>query len=97
VSLKKWHELIPGAVVLEGGSSAKFKTGSWRAMRPVWIQENCIQCMKCWAYCPDMSVTAKDGKRGEFNYDYCKGCGICALECPGKKGQKAIVMEEEGK
>ena len=95
--MKKWHELVPGAVVLEAGSSVKFKTGSWRAFRPVWKEENCINCLKCWIFCPDMSVETKDGKRGEFDYDYCKGCGICALECPGKKGTKAIVMEEEGK
>jgi pyruvate ferredoxin oxidoreductase delta subunit len=45
-----------------------------------------------------MSVKVNaEGKREDFDYDYCKGCGICALECPGKKGQKAIVMEEEGK
>jgi len=67
-------------------------------MRPKWIEENCIQCMFCWMYCPDMAVKATaEGKRAEFDYDYCKGCGICALECPGKKGKKAIVMEEEGK
>lgn len=95
--MKKWHELIPGAVVLDAGSSREFKTGSWRAYRPIWLEENCIQCLKCWIFCPDMSVMVKDGKRGAFNYDYCKGCGVCALECPGKKGLKAIVMEEEGK
>ncbi len=92
-----WKKLPAGAVILEAGSAVKFKTGSWRAMRPKWIEENCIQCLFCWIYCPDMSVKVKDGKRGEFDYDYCKGCGICALECPGKKGKKAIVMEEEGK
>ncbi len=97
MSLKKWHELVPGAVVLEAGSAVKFKTGSWRSLRPVWIEENCIQCLKCWLFCPDMAVKVKDAKRGEFDYDYCKGCGVCALECPGKKGRKAIVMEEEGK
>ena len=48
-------------------------------------------------YCPDMAIKVKDGKREQFDYDYCKGCGICALECPGKKGVKAIVMVEEGK
>ncbi len=91
-----WKTLTPGSVILEPGSSAKFKTGSWRSMRPRWIEENCIQCLFCWIYCPDMSVIVEDGKRKDFNYDYCKGCGICALECPGKKGNKAIVMEKEG-
>jgi Pyruvate/2-oxoacid:ferredoxin oxidoreductase delta subunit len=28
----------------------------------------------------------------EIDYDYCKGCGICANECPAK----AIAMVEEG-
>jgi Pyruvate/2-oxoacid:ferredoxin oxidoreductase delta subunit len=27
----------------------------------------------------------------EVIYDYCKGCGICATECP----RHAITMEEE--
>jgi len=22
------------------------------------------------------------GKRFQFNYDFCKGCGLCAAECP---------------
>jgi len=98
MSKKFWEKLPQGSVVLEAGSSVKFKTGGWRSMRPVWIEENCIQCMFCWVYCPDMAVKAtSEGKRAEFDYDFCKGCGICALECPGKKGKKAIVMEEEGK
>lgn len=94
---KGWKNLPAGAVVLEGGSAVKFKTGSWRAFRPVWKEENCIHCLFCWVYCPDMAVKVKDGKRAEFDYDFCKGCGICELECPGKKGKKAIVMVEEGK
>ena len=98
MSKKFWEELPQGSVVLEAGSSAKFKTGGWRSSRPKWIEENCIQCMFCWMYCPDMSVkVTEEGKRADFDFDYCKGCGICALECPGKKGNKAIVMEEEGK
>lgn len=97
MKLKTYKEVTPGAVILEAGNSTAIKTGSWRSMRPVWKEENCIHCLFCWMYCPDMSIKVKDGKRGEFDYDYCKGCGICALECPGKKGNKAIVMQEEGK
>jgi pyruvate ferredoxin oxidoreductase delta subunit len=97
VKKKKWNELVPGAVILEAGSAEQFKTGSWRTFRPVWIEENCIQCLYCWLFCPDMAVKVKDGKMVGFDYDFCKGCGVCALECPGKKGNKAIVMEEEGK
>jgi Pyruvate/2-oxoacid:ferredoxin oxidoreductase delta subunit len=33
----------------------------------------------------------KDGKVTGINYDYCKGCGICAEECP----VKCIAMVEE--
>ena len=84
-------------MILEAGSAVKFKTGSWRAFKPIWIEENCTQCLFCWLYCPDMSVKVEDGKMFGFDYDYCKGCGVCARECPGKKGNKAIVMEEEGK
>jgi len=92
--MKSWQELPSGAVITDPGSSRNFLTGSWRSYRPVWVEESCIQCMLCWIYCPDMSVTTGEGKRGAFDYDFCKGCGICALECLGKKGQKAIVMEE---
>ncbi len=97
MKLKGWKEVEPGAVIKEPGSARKFKTGSWRSLKPRWIPENCINCLLCWIYCPDMAVKVKDGKREDFDYDYCKGCGICALECPGKKGKKAIVMEEEAK
>ncbi len=97
MKLKGWKELEIGAVIPEPGNADNYNTGSWRAFRPQWIEDNCIQCLFCWIYCPDSAVTVKDGKRGEFDYDHCKGCGICANECPGKKGNKAIVMVEEGK
>ncbi len=95
--LKKYQELALGGNIEKGGTAADFKTGDWKSSRPVYNPENCIQCLFCWVYCPDSAVILKDGKVAGFNLEHCKGCGICAHECPGKKKVKAIVMAEEVK
>lgn len=87
-----WKSLPMGAVLLEPGSSLKYKTGDWRAFRPVVDKEKCINCLFCWIYCPDAAIVRRE-KWVEVNYDYCKGCGICAQECP----KDAIKMEDEQK
>lgn len=92
-----WKELPIGGVIKDAGNSEQYETGSWRSLKPRWIEENCIQCLFCWVYCPDLSINVENEKMTGINFTYCKGCGVCALECPGKKGNKAIVMEEEGK
>ena len=44
---------------------------------------NCFECDNCYGVCPDNSVIKLGpGKRFEFNYDFCKGCGLCVAECP---------------
>ena len=44
---------------------------------------NCFECDNCYGVCPDNAVIKLGpGKRFAFNYDYCKGCGICVSECP---------------
>jgi 2-oxoacid:acceptor oxidoreductase delta subunit (pyruvate/2-ketoisovalerate family) len=44
---------------------------------------NCFECDNCYGVCPDNAVIKLGpGNRFEFNYDYCKGCGICVAECP---------------
>ena len=44
---------------------------------------NCFECDTCYGICPDNAVTKLGpGKRFEFKYDYCKGCGLCVAECP---------------
>lgn len=44
---------------------------------------NCFNCDNCYAVCPDSAVIKLGpGKRYAINYDYCKGCGLCAEECP---------------
>ena len=80
-NIKGWKDLNVGGVV-ESGTSEHFHTGDWRSKVPVWQEKNCIQCMNCWAFCPDHAIKVKDGKRAEYDYAYCKGCGVCAEECP---------------
>jgi len=54
---------------------------------------NCFECDNCYGMCPDNAVIKLGpGNRFQFNYDYCKGCGICAQECPC--GAIAMVTEE---
>jgi len=44
---------------------------------------NCFECDNCYGVCPDNAITKLGpGNRFEFKYDYCKGCGLCAEECP---------------
>lgn len=60
----------------------------------------CPACDNCWVFCPDVAVHKAfraDGSRDPsvagdqlyyVDYDYCKGCGLCASECP----RACIVM-----
>ena len=43
---------------------------------------NCFECDNCFGVCPDNAVVKLEDGRYEFNYDFCKGCGICVAECP---------------
>jgi NADPH-dependent glutamate synthase beta subunit-like oxidoreductase len=44
---------------------------------------NCFECDNCYGVCPDNAVIKLGpGNRFEFNFDYCKGCGLCEAECP---------------
>ena len=45
---------------------------------------NCFSCDNCYGVCPDNAVIKLEtpGEPYAIDYDYCKGCGICAAECP---------------
>ncbi|MCK4892303.1 MAG: 4Fe-4S binding protein [Candidatus Pacebacteria bacterium] len=97
IKLKTAKQIPIGGKIIEAGNSKEFKTGSWKAKMPVRDKKICINCMRCAVFCPDMSIAVKkikvDGKEKvevcDANMDYCKGCGICDVECP----VKAIRME----
>jgi len=67
------------------------ETGSWRALRPV-VKSKCNKCGLCVLFCPD-GVIFKTPNGVEIDYMFCKGCGICANECPAKAIE--IVREQE--
>lgn len=93
--LISWRNLPCGAILTDTERIKENKTGAWRSMVPIYDEKKCIQCLVCWIYCPDSSIIIQDGKVVGINYDYCKGCGICASVCPKKV--QAIKMEKEKK
>ncbi len=86
-----------GSVIPEAGNAHGYRTGSWRTYRPVWNAKNCIHCLTCWILCPDSSIQAQQGKVKGIDYDHCKGCGICAHECPinAKAMANATLSDEQ--
>jgi Pyruvate/2-oxoacid:ferredoxin oxidoreductase delta subunit len=53
----------------------------------------CNECELCVIYCADVAIRRSDGEaRFEIDLDYCKGCGVCAEECP----RGALSMTREG-
>lgn len=90
---KKYKVVISNSTSGPGDAG---RTGSWRVERPVIDLAKCTPakkgkaaCHLCWLYCPDAVVT-KDIEP-KIDLEFCKGCGICAEECP----TQAISMVEE--
>lgn len=49
----------------------------------------CNQCDRCMEHCPE-GVLVRDGDEYRFDYEQCKGCGVCATQCP----RSVIYMAE---
>jgi len=72
-------------------TGAMGKTGTWRIFRPILNKDKCVKCLRCWIFCPEGAIIRKEDDSVEIDYNYCKGCGICARECK----VKVITMERE--
>ena len=59
------------------------KNAGWRTVRPVLDAQKCTGCLQCYMQCPDGTIykTANADACLAIDYDFCKGCGICAAAC----------------
>ena len=82
----------PGGLIEEGGNSQENKTGNWSARVACVDPKKCIKCHQCVIFCPEGCIEImSNGKDVKVNADYCKGCSVCAVECP----VQAISMEKK--
>ena len=69
----------PGPVA--SGGNTPTRMGTWSLLKPV-LRGKCNFCLLCWIYCPDGSIYQDEASRVRIDHSRCKGCGICARECP---------------
>ena len=48
--------LTIGGNIYEAGNARNFKTGDWRSVKPIYIEEKCKQCGLCFPVCPDNAI-----------------------------------------
>jgi len=75
------------------------RTGDWRVKHPEINNDICTpaktgkpSCFICWSFCPDAVMTKTVPLT--IDLEYCKGCGICAQECP--TGAITMVDDDRG-
>lgn len=89
--LKKYHEIPIGGTVISREVEQP-KTGGWRlGLKPEVDLSKCVNCLLCWINCPDTAVLTWESAFYGFDYEYCKGCELCAEVCP----TDAIEMIDE--
>ena len=88
-----YRDLPEGIILPEAGSAEEYDTGSWTVFIAKFHPDRCIQCYICWVVCPDSSIIVKDGEVVGVDALHCKGCGLCASECPPKAN--ALTMERK--
>ena len=80
------------------GGYLTVKNAGWRNIRPTIDPAACTGCLQCYLYCPDGTVfkavdPAPSGAPVAIDYDFCKGCGVCAKAC--RFGAITMIPESE--
>ncbi|WP_024832498.1 4Fe-4S binding protein [Ruminiclostridium josui] len=66
--------------------------GNWKTVKPVINNGKCIMCRQCEEYCPTGIISIDNENKISIDYNFCKGCGICANIC--RKNYILMVKNE---
>ncbi len=94
LSLLTYDQLPTGGLIERGGTAHAYLTGGWRLRRPELDLEKCVHCLMCWLVCPDSAILLSRLKVVGIDYLHCKGCGLCASQCPPRARALRMVDEE---
>ncbi len=76
---------VSAPAIHEPATSRNMATGLWRTVRPVIDREKCNRCWWiCSTLCPDSVISVREDGSPEIDLEHCKGCMICASQCPAK-------------
>jgi len=72
------------APVIHGSlTSVQVKTGLWRTLRPMIDYARCHRCSwVCGSFCPESAIAVDAEGFPHIDYEHCKGCMICLVQCP---------------
>ena len=77
-------DMTIGGNIYEAGNARNFKTGDWRSVRPVYIEEKCKQCGLCFPVCPDNAIPVNK----ELNMPICSN---------RNEGRRCLIYEYKRK
>jgi len=73
---------VSAPAIHAAATSVEVKTGLWRTLRPVIDYARCKRCWwMCTTFCPDSAMSVNAAGYPEIDYDHCKGCLICYVQC----------------
>ena len=74
---------ISAPAIHAAATSVQVRTGLWRTLRPVIDKTLCKKCVwVCGSFCPDGVISTGKGGYPVIDYDHCKGCLVCLVQCP---------------
>ncbi len=74
---------ISAPAIHAAATSTEVRTGLWRTLRPVIDYQRCHRCWwVCSTFCPDSAINVDEDYFPRIDYDHCKGCMVCVVQCP---------------